>query len=547
MYASMPYILEEAILEIYQERGWDVATSQNRFLVGPIEDPSVEYASYLPRLSDLYAKIDTVVVRKRYDAKIAQDLTAALKARLGSLLHGGKGLMLDTQQSINIETLIERPAILELRRAGDEDERAFVMALIFVLLYEACQNRPIQDSLNHVTLIEEAHRLLRNLPPSTSMESANPRGKTVEMFTDMMAEMRAHGEGFIVVDQMPSKLVPDVIKGSNLKIVHRLMSQDDRLSVGLAMGMKTEQVDYLPRLKKGEAIIHSEELEEACLVLIDSVEDRLAIPKPERSASERENDIQSLLRENSTAFYQKFPELMYKHSACSLCDNPCHYFVGEDHRMLTDTLIGLGQQFLAVAAQGTWKACHKIGTRLNQEMTNRLQDHFGKTYSEGQSRCLSILLAVRSARNFSESYSHAGRWSAVLSLQTKLAKTWNTWPNSDQDLNSLRKLILEQIAIAPATPKPGCAICPRRCWFGFIFQSRNNPVVIGLSEKIRASQPGQRISIVKLAEFVQKHYAERIDSRMLPFAAYCLLSQCSDDDQLLRTFRKQITAIKADE
>lgn len=35
----MPYLLEEAILEIYQERGWDVSTTTNRLIKGDILDP----------------------------------------------------------------------------------------------------------------------------------------------------------------------------------------------------------------------------------------------------------------------------------------------------------------------------------------------------------------------------------------------------------------------------------------------------------------------------------------------------------------------------
>ena len=167
------------------------------------------------------------------------------------------------------------------------------MALIFVRLYEAARRRPIDSKqLNHVTLIEEAHRLLRNMPQSSgTAESANPRGKAVEMFTDMMAEMRARGEGFMIVDQMPSKLVADVIKGSDLKIVHRLLAHDDRQTVGNAMGLSPEQINFLPRLKVGQAVIHSEQLEEACLVKIDPKEDQLISQHEGATPHEKDNAI----------------------------------------------------------------------------------------------------------------------------------------------------------------------------------------------------------------------------------------------------------------
>lgn len=307
MYASMPYLLEKAVLTVYEDRGWDIATSTNRFV--DVNDPQVDYTSYLPRLRDLYATIDKVVATEGYDTRLRLDLTAALKARLGSLLRGGKGLMLDTQRSIPMLELLKRPVVFELRRISDEDEKAFIMALLFTALYEVVQTRPLDGTLRHVTLIEEAHRLLRNLPTTTSSESANPRGKAIEMFTDMMAEMRAYGEGFIIVDQMPGKLVPDVIKGSNLKIVHRLMAHDDRLAVGNAMGLTTPQIDYLQRLTVGKAAIHSEELEEACLIKVDLVEDALSGKQHDAAGMETETTLLSRISKAAVRFYTEYPGL----------------------------------------------------------------------------------------------------------------------------------------------------------------------------------------------------------------------------------------------
>jgi len=540
MYASMPYLLEEAILEIYQERGWDIASSTNRLIQGDLQDPAVDYTPFLPRLSDLYAKIDKVVARKGYESKVSQDLTAALKARLGSLLHGGKGLMLDTQRSIDIDTFMKRPVLLELRHAGDEDERAFVMALIFTLLYEACQNRPMRDELVHVTLIEEAHRLLKNIPANVSLETSNPRGKAVEMFTDMMVEMRAHGEGFVVVDQMPSKLVPDVIKGSNLKIVHRLMAQDDRNAVGYAMGMKPDQIDYLPRLRQGEAVVHSEELEEACLVLIDSMENRLATTNThtiDRTSSKE-------LKIESEKFYHQSPQLLFKYPACSLCDSPCHYYVGEDARMLTPALVNLGNQFLGLVAVGSWQACQGVGARLQTEIRNRLHEHYGTNLAKGQERCFHILLASRCARNFAEAYSHAGHWDAVLQLQTSLAGILGSWPCTIGELSILRKLILGNIAISPASPMVGCSICPHRCWFGFFLQGRGSLLVNNLREQIHSSRGKQEITVERLSLLLAGHYGDRIDPHLRRYAAYCLLSQCTNDEALLLNFRREAASLK---
>ncbi|HNB54502.1 MAG TPA: DUF87 domain-containing protein, partial [Anaerolineales bacterium] len=189
MYASMPYILEEAILKVYQDRGWDIARSVNLHL---LHDSQADHRDYLPTLADLYETVEGVVLSKGYDVRLTHDLTAALKARLQSLRLGGKGMMLDAQRSISFHTLLSRPIVLELQEIGDDDEKAFVMALLLIRLYEYCrQNRQeAQGRLQHLTLIEEAHRLLKNVPTQVSAESGNPRGKAVEMFTDILAEIR---------------------------------------------------------------------------------------------------------------------------------------------------------------------------------------------------------------------------------------------------------------------------------------------------------------------------------------------------------------------
>lgn len=524
MYASMPYLLEKAILEIYRERGWNVSTSQNRYLPD-INDPQVDYTPYLPRLSDLYSKIDAIVLSEKYDPKVTQDLTAALKARLGSLMAGGKGRMLDTPRSIPIRDLLERPVVLELRRAGDDDERSFIMALIFCLLYEACQNRKLSGKLQHVTLFEEAHRLLRNLPVSVSMESANPRGKTVEMFTDMMAEMRAHGEGFIIVDQMPSKLIPDVIKGSNLKIVHRLLAQDDRMAVGQAMGMTSSQMDYLSRLRVGEAVIHSEELEEPCLVMVDLVEDRLV------DGGEQGFEPLELKRRCAVVFGER-PTWLYQYPACQLCDAPCTYL--SDDNQPTPALTRLGLQFLSAAALGTWNGCQQAGTELYGELKKTLPDGA----SAGQARCLRILLAAHTTKSLSAYYSSA--WQGGLELQTLLAQAWENWPPTQQALKSLRQTLLQKIACNPPEPKAGCIHCPRRCWFGHFFQVQHPSAVSALKESFRRRQSGTTLSLQKLNDSLHGFFGDLLAQDFLPYAAYCLLVQSSEQESELKGLLQQI-------
>jgi DNA helicase HerA-like ATPase len=281
MYAAMPYLLEEAIVEVYEEQGWDLVRSTNRHL--DMEDVvrrwrkgerDYTYTSFLPTLGDLLLKIDHVVTRKGYAEEVTKNYAAALKARIHSLLLGSKGRMFNTVSGITYEELFCRSTVLELRSMGDDDEKCFLICLLLSQLYEyrdQLHRWDPQPGLRHLTVLEEAHRLLGHVPQAVSADSGNTRGKAVETFSNMLAEIREYGEGFLIVDQTPVKLIPDVVKNTSTKILHRITARDDRDFVGDAMGMTEEQKVMVPRLRVGNAIVHMEDLDKPMWIQIDAV------------------------------------------------------------------------------------------------------------------------------------------------------------------------------------------------------------------------------------------------------------------------------------
>jgi DNA helicase HerA-like ATPase len=538
MYGPMPYLLEKAILAVYQERGWDIVRSTNRFIKNPMED----YSPYLPCLRDLYDKIDAIVNEQNYGDQLARDISAALKARLGSLLNGGKGRMLNTHHSIPMIELLNRPVVLELRRIGDDDEKAFVMGLLFIMLYEACQSRPPDNQLHHVTLIEEAHRLLRNVAMGTSAETANPRGKAVEMFTDMMAEMRVYGEGFIIVDQVPGKLVPDVIKGSDLKLVHRLTAQDDRLAVGNAMGLTPAQLEHLPRLKVGQAIVHSEELEEACWVKIDPIEDELAIKRPGQTPAEQEQSGLERLQEQSRTFYTDHPELLHRYPADKLCPRPRLHL--HDLDWSKSQAIELARQVVVMllVGQPTVNDLTEVWRSLQNEVDRILRRYYRDEYTPALIDHALIDLAVETAQSFYEYYSHINDWRALLELQTGLAKLWLFQPPTIEIIIQLRHSITTDIAIQPKTYRAGCVSCPRPCLFGFHFQTKNQAAVQKLNQQIKInSDPKRTPDFQNVANLAVQSIGIGINPNLRPLAAYCLLTQATDNQIYLKLFHQQVS------
>jgi hypothetical protein len=251
MYAPMPYVLEQCIHEVYEDKGWNPATNENEM---------GRHRNAHPTLTDLYRKVDELVDRLGYERRITMDVKAALKTRINSLRVGGKGLMLDTKTSIPVEQLLKHPTVIELEKVGDDDEKAFLIGLLLMLLYEHYVSKGVQEGgrLGHVTIVEEAHRLLKNVPVEVNYEAANIKGKAVEAFCNVLSEIRAYGEGFIILEQIPSKLASDAIKNTNLKIMHRVVSMDDRSTVGGAMNMDENEVARVASLNVGEAVVYSE-------------------------------------------------------------------------------------------------------------------------------------------------------------------------------------------------------------------------------------------------------------------------------------------------
>jgi hypothetical protein len=246
MYEILPVILEEALVDLYDSQGW-------------LEEELPPDGVGCPTLSNLHARIGGLVRSKGYEERITNNITAALKTRIGSLMRGWKGRLFDHPFSTPWADLFDRPVVVNLQQMGDDADKCFTMALLLNLLYEYRQAQhevagsPESSGLNHLAIIEEAHRVLR--AATSSDRSANPQAKMGEMFADILAEIRAYGQGLAIIDQVPSKLVPDALKNTNLKIVHRLVSADDRNSMASALALTDDQAQVIARLKVGQTIL----------------------------------------------------------------------------------------------------------------------------------------------------------------------------------------------------------------------------------------------------------------------------------------------------
>ena len=306
MWGPLPHVLERCLHEIYTDKGWDLNSNTNT---------RGDHRNANPTLSDLYNKVDDVVDSLGYSPETTMELTSSLKTRINSLRIGGKGLMLDTRSSIDFVDLLSKPTILELETLGDDEEKSFIMGLVLTMMYEYYISQGFSEGmdLSHITVIEEAHRLLANAAPDNQY-SGNMKGKAVETFTNILSEIRAYGEGFLIAEQIPTKLSSDVIKNTNLKIMHRIVSEDDRKIMTATMNIDDKDSKKVTSLGIGEAVVYSEGDDGAYNIQV-----------PYAKLGEDPGDDESAIKTSMTGFREN-PEYISPYTTCTAyCKSICQY------------------------------------------------------------------------------------------------------------------------------------------------------------------------------------------------------------------------------
>ena len=265
MEAAIPQLIETALYRCYEEYGWDISTNENYKFNNPFDDGVYAF----PTLTDLIKQVEIVVNEQGFDERLKNDYIGSIKARLQGLLVGSKGVMLNTPRSIDFTQLLEKNVVLELEEIKNPAQKSLIMGFVLINLNEAIKQKYKEykkqnKEFKHITLIEEAHRLL-----SKYEAGDNPNKKLgVETFADMLAEVRKYGESLIIADQIPNKLTPEVLKNTNTKIVHRLFASDDKEAIGNTMALIDEQKEFLSNLEVGKAIVFSSNFDKPLQVQI---------------------------------------------------------------------------------------------------------------------------------------------------------------------------------------------------------------------------------------------------------------------------------------
>ena len=248
MYAAMPAVLKEAVEKSYEDCGWNLTDSTN-----------IYGKDLYPTFADVTRNIRTIIDSSEYDAENKGAYKGSLITRLKSLTNGINGQIFTTEGTPE-KDLFDENVIVDLSRVGSTETKSLIMGLLVLKLQEYRMTQASMNSpLKHVTVLEEAHNLLKRTSTEQTSESSNLIGKSVEMLTNAIAEMRTYGEGFIIADQAPGLLDMAVIRNTNTKIIMRLPDLGDRELVGKAANLNDNQIEELAKLTCGVAAVYQNE------------------------------------------------------------------------------------------------------------------------------------------------------------------------------------------------------------------------------------------------------------------------------------------------
>lgn len=315
MYAAMPAVLKESIENAYKSAGWDLDLSINE-----------KVDNLFPTFDDVLCELNKTINSSDYSSDTKGDYIGSLSTRIKSLTNGINGRVFVSDE-MNLKDLFDESAIIDISRVGAVETKSLIMGLVVMKLqeYRIAYANEMNSELKHVTVLEEAHNLLKKTSTEQSVDSSNMVGKSVEMLTNAIAEIRTFGEGFVIVDQAPDLLDTAAIRNTNTKIVLRLPESTDREITGGSIALHDAQFDELSKLPTGVAAVYQNDWQEAVLCQMPEYEifdysfgkEESIIPAVKRAKEESDRVLHLLIDKNSALEEKKIKEIILKSNAAA--------------------------------------------------------------------------------------------------------------------------------------------------------------------------------------------------------------------------------------
>ena len=300
MYAAMPAVLKSSIERAYVRCGWDLKQSvcKGKYRI-------------FPTVEDVLNEFNDKMESTAFSKEVQGNYVGALSTRLESLCNGIYGEIFGGR-NLSDEELFDSNVIIDLSRVGSAETKSMIMGMLIIRLQEyRMRTEAMNLPLKHITVLEEAHHLIRRTSMAQSEDGSNMMGKSVEMISNAIAEMRSYGEGFIIVDQSPGLMDMSVMRNTNTKIILRLPEAGDREMVGDTMGLTPEQAYEISRFKTGVCAIYQKDWLEPVLCQVDrasSKEELYTFSKKDDKENERlKTLVEILVTGNKKALNKRKP------------------------------------------------------------------------------------------------------------------------------------------------------------------------------------------------------------------------------------------------
>lgn len=271
LYAAMPAVLKEAVVKAYVKCGWDV---MNSIWIEGLSDHKY------PVFKDVLEILPDIINHSDYSAESKGNYKGALLTRVQSMTSGIVGLIFERSEGISDSILFDSNAIVDLSDIGSEETIALLMGVLIMRLGEYRQSvrkagKDERDTnLKHVTVLEEAHNILKRTNKNQSQEGSNIVGKSVEMISNSIKEMRTYGEGFVIIDQSPMAVDTSAIENTSTKIIMNTPAKDACEELSSALSLNEDQAKELSRLPTGVAAVFQKGWLTPVLMKIDQWDNR---------------------------------------------------------------------------------------------------------------------------------------------------------------------------------------------------------------------------------------------------------------------------------
>lgn len=258
MEGPMSALVEQGLVRAYENAGWDIASGA----------PPASGA--IPTMDSFYNDLAAVIDEQKLSGDYGSNIRGALLTRINSLRIGPRGRLFNSETPFDVKELLSRSTVIEMRKVGNDESKAFLTGILMLRIYKYFESEGESENLRNLLVLEEAHRVFKRTSGKIdSLVGNNTAQHAVEIFENILSEVRAYGLGIVIADQLPLRLSEGAIKNTNLKIAHRLGAREDAEEIGGSMGLDPEHSAFLNRLKVGEVLVHCSSLSEPVHVRVN--------------------------------------------------------------------------------------------------------------------------------------------------------------------------------------------------------------------------------------------------------------------------------------